>query len=239
MLFAGIAQAASAPAEPPAQASVEQAGVTFTAKSINSSAPEYEARITYPVISGLSDKTFESQLNAQLHQYASESLKSIQQRSREAASDAKKSGWEMRPYVLDISYSVHTTGKLLSFSLNHYEYTGGAHGLTNVSYYNIANLKKGKILELSDLFQPGYDYRGILSMLIRQQIAEREQQQGSLGFWYNGIAANQPFSFQNGELVIHFGQYEIAPYAAGMPSFVIPKHRYSNLLKPEIRALLS
>jgi hypothetical protein len=237
LLFTGIAAPANASAGP-LQAAAENTGITFTSKTMNSSAAEYEARITYPVISGLADKTFEAQLNAELEKYAADALTSMQRRSKEDAAIAKQQGYEFRPYVLDISYKVHNTGKLLSFSVSHYEYTGGAHGMTNVTYYNIANLEKARKLQLSDLFQPGYDYRTVLNNLIKQQIALREQQEDSLGYWFNGISKNQAFSFQDGNLVIHFGQYEIAPYAAGMPAFTIPKNQYANLLKSDIRALL-
>ncbi|WP_400162243.1 DUF3298 and DUF4163 domain-containing protein [Brevibacillus sp. TJ4] len=238
LLFTGIITPVSASAELPLQAASENTGITITSQSMNSSAAEYEARISYPQISGLADKAFEAQLNAELQKYAADSLANVQKESKQAAIAARQQGYEFRPYVLDISYKVYNTGKLLSFSVSHYEYTGGAHGMTSETYYNVANLDKGRKLELSDLFQPGYDYRTVLSNLIKQQIAVREQQEGNLGYWFEGISANQAFSIQDGNLVIHFGQYEIAPYAAGMPSFTIPKKQYANLLKPEIRALL-
>lgn len=233
--------AANAPALPaPASSGSQQAAsIVFTPKSTNFTAKEYEARITIPVISGLADKTYQAQLNAELEKHAAESLKTVQQQSKRDAELAKKEGWEMRPHVLDISYEVYTTGKLLSFGVTTYTYSGGAHGMTNVQYFNVPNLEKTHNLQLSELFQPGYDYKNVLNNLIKQQIKTEERKTGNkLPYWFEGISNNQGFSFKNGTLLIHFGQYEIAPYAAGMPAFTIPRHQFMNLLKPGIRDLL-
>lgn len=213
-------------------------GVVFTPKTMNSKTAEYEAKITIPVISGLTDKAFEAQLNAQLHKYAQDALKNTQAMSKQDAIDSKKDGWELRPHALDISCEVQTTGKLVSFSIQTYQYTGGAHGGADVTYYNIANTDKAKNLSLSDLFQPGFDYKYVLTNVIKQQMQAEAAKNGDMPYWFESISDDQSFSFEKGNLVIHFGQYEIAPYAAGMPEFTIPAHSFQNLLKPEISALL-
>lgn len=230
---------AASPVQPVAAGTQQESSIIFTPKSTNISAKEYEAKITVPIISGLSDKAFEAQLNKELQKFAAESLKNTQAQSKEDVELAKKGGWEFRPHALDISYEVIHTGKLLSFAVTTYAYTGGAHGMMNVDYYNIANLDKAQRLQLSDLFQPGFDYKYIINNLIKQQITDEEQRTGfEMSYWFEGISDNQAFSFKDGNLVIHFGQYEIAPYAVGMPSFTIPAHRYQNLLKANIRDLL-
>lgn len=230
--------APAAPAQTPASAVQVSPGIVFTPKTIYAKAAEYEAKITIPVISGLADKAYEAKLNAQLLKFAQDALKNTQTMSKQDAADAKKEGWELRPHALDISYRVLSTGKLVSFSIQTYAYTGGAHGMTVVDYYNIANQDKAKALQLSDLFQPGFDYQYVLTHIIKQQMQAEAAQNGEWPYWFESISPNQSFSFENGNLVIHFGQYEIAPYAAGMPSFPIPPHQFRNLLKPEINALL-
>lgn len=231
--------AANAPAPPAASGTQQGPSIVFTHKSTNITTKEYEARITLPVISGLTDKTYQAQLNAELEKLAAESLKTVQQQSKRDAELAKKEGWEMRPHVLDISFEVYATGKLLSFGVTTYTYTGGAHGMANVQYFNVPDMEKTHNLQLSELFQPGYDYKNVLNNLITQQIKTEERKTGNkLPYWFEGISNNQGFSFKNGALLIHFGQYEIAPYAAGMPTFTIPRHQFMNLLKPGIRDLL-
>ncbi|MEJ8544189.1 DUF3298 and DUF4163 domain-containing protein [Brevibacillus borstelensis] len=239
------ASAAAAPATAPAKATptaapVQKAqaqGVVFTSKTIQAKTAEYEANISIPVISGLKDKAYEAKLNAELQQLARNSLKETQDMSKEDAASAKKYGYELRPHALDITYKVHTNGKLVSFAVQTYRYTGGAHGMTDVAYYNIANVEKTNDLQLSDLFHAGYDYRYVLNHLIAQQIKADPDVNG-IADQFPGISENQSFSFENGKLVIHFGQYEIGPYAIGMPAFTIPTGNVFHLYKPEIAELL-
>jgi len=236
------APAAVTPAKPTVPAVQVQKpqtqGVVFTPKTIESNTREHQIKAVIPVISGLQDKAFEAQLNATLLKQAQEAVADTQQGARENAADAKKYGYDLRPYALDISYEVKSTGKLISFSVQTYVYTGGAHGMTDVTYYTIANQPKAQQLTLADLFQPGYDYRSILNQLISAQIKEENAKSGMELYSFETITDDQAFSLENGDLVIHFGQYQIAPYAAGMPAFTIPAHRFHNLLKPEIGALL-
>lgn len=234
------ASPAAAKPVPAVQAQKPQtAGVVFTPKVMSVSTKEFEGKVTIPVISGLKDKAFEAKLNADLLKEAQTGLAEGQKAGKQDAAEAKKYGWEPRPHALDISYEVHQAGKLVSFSIQTYVYTGGAHGMTNVTYYTIDNQDKAKRLKLADLFQSGYDYRSIINQLIRQQIKERTAADGYNPYSFESITDDQGFSFENGNLVIHFGQYEIAPYAAGMPSFTIPAHRFHSLLKPEILAALT
>jgi hypothetical protein len=44
------------------------------------------------------------------------------------------------------------------------------------------------------------------------------------------IKADQPFFISDGELNIYFEPYEIAPYAAGFPTFAIPFHDISSII---------
>ncbi|GED52254.1 MULTISPECIES: DUF3298 and DUF4163 domain-containing protein [Brevibacillus] len=228
--------AIAAPSAAPAQKAQVQ-GVVFTPKTIQAKTAEYEAKISIPVISGLKDKAFETKLNAELQKLAQDSLKETQDMAKEDAATAKKYGYELRPHALDISYEVHMNGKLVSFAVQTYRYTGGAHGITDVVYYNLANVEKAKNLQLSDLFRPGYDYRYVLSHLIAQQIKADPDLSG-IADGFPGVSENQSFAFENGKLVIHFGQYEIGPYAIGMPAFTIPTGNVFNLYNPEVAQLL-
>ena len=51
------------------------------------------------------------------------------------------------------------------------------------------------------------------------------------------LPANQPYLTPKG-VAIEYKQYEIACYAAGMPSFVIPYDKARPFMTPEAKALL-
>ncbi|MDC0761577.1 DUF3298 and DUF4163 domain-containing protein [Brevibacillus sp. AG] len=226
--------------KPAVQAPKPQAnGVVFTPKTITVDTKEFQGKVSIPVISGMKDKAFEAKLNATLLKEAQTGLAEGQKAGKEDAEEAKKNGWEPRPHALDISYEVYNAGNLVSFSVQTYIYTGGAHGMTDVSYYNIDNQPKSKQLKLAELFQSGHDYRTIFNQIILQQIKEETEEDGFNPYdGFESIREDQGFFFKDGNLMIHFGQYEIAAYAAGMPEFTIPAQRYQDLLKSEIREAL-
>ena len=51
---------------------------------------------------------------------------------------------------------------------------------------------------------------------------------------FRGIAEDQPFYLQNGNLVIFFGFNEIAPTVAQIPVFSIPLSNFGSALKPAL-----
>jgi hypothetical protein len=76
--------------------------------------------------------------------------------------------------------------------------------------------------KLKDLFKPGSDYVQELSRIVGKQIKEDPQYSYVFPDSYTGIAADQPFYVTDNALHLVFAPYEIAPYAAGFPTFTIP-----------------
>lgn len=117
--------------------------------------------------------------------------------------------------------------------MDYYQFTGGAHGGTERRHYNY-DLATGQEVALKDLFNQGVDYKKIINQEIGAQIKANPEggyfAQPELGF--KTIADDQPFYLADGGLVVYFAQYEIAPYAAGIPEFKIP----FSLFKSGIRA---
>ncbi|MFA7078597.1 MAG: RsiV family protein [Syntrophomonas sp.] len=48
------------------------------------------------------------------------------------------------------------------------------------------------------------------------------------------MAENQSYYIQNGVLVVYFSQYEIAPYAAGIPEFKIPLSNFQDGIRADL-----
>jgi hypothetical protein len=115
---------------------------------------------------------------------------------------------------------------ILSLYFDQYEYAGGAHGLT-VRYSDTWNLPKSKRMELSDFFPHRNNYREYIIQTIEKQI-ETELANGDSMYFENYVQlVNENFKANNfylteEGLVIYFQQYDIAPYASGIPTFVIP-----------------
>lgn len=125
------------------------------------------------------------------------------------------------PYQLISKYEVTNKRKVISLYIDYYQYTGGAHGITTRNAYSVDSATS-KLLKLKDLFTDNYNYKEPIDLEIEKQIQLDPDKYfcGKQGF--NGIDDTTKFYIKNGELIIYYGSYEIAPYASGLPEFKIP-----------------
>lgn len=108
-----------------------------------------------------------------------------------------------------------------------------ASGYEHNQFYTI-DKQTGNVVTLADLFAEGSDYLTVISENIKTQM--REQMAADEGviyflddedmpeFNFQGITEQTNFYFnENGDLVIAFDEYEVAPGYMGAPEFVIPQ----------------
>lgn len=115
---------------------------------------------------------------------------------------------------------------VLSLYFDQYEYTGGAHGLT-IRESDTWDLAKSRRMELSDFFPNNDDYVNSTIQLINSQIEQQIAEGNAMYFDDYEQLVKKNFKINNfyltkEGLVIYFQQYDIAPYAAGLPTFIIP-----------------
>lgn len=114
---------------------------------------------------------------------------------------------------------------------------------TYYKYYHI-DRKSGKIIKLSDLSED----EGFLETLekeIRQQMRSQMDNDSSKIYWLDNsvigkdyVAVTPEHNFfwnENGDLVIVFDKYEVAPGAMGTPEFTVDKALISDMLKSEYK----
>ncbi len=139
----------------------------------------------------------------------------------------KMYGGTMVPrYGLDGNYEVLYNGdKLLSVEQRGYLFTGGAHGTT---LYDVStfDLTSGKELQLSDLFKPGSDYLARINKVVAEKVAA----QPDTFFGPVEVKDGDKFYFDGKVLVVTYAPYEVAPYAAGVVSFIVPADSLSDIL---------
>lgn len=118
-----------------------------------------------------------------------------------------------------------------------------ASGYQQVKFFHI-DKKTGKEAVLSDLFVEDSDYVEIISQNILEQMKTQMQEDESKVYFYEGdgdgieegefkeIKEDQNFYFgKNGELVIVFDEYEVAPGCMGIVEFTIPLQCIESILK--------
>ncbi len=216
--------------------SVIPAGFSQSSPTISTQAVRAEGQyITVdqyiPVLHGLANQSVQSMLNSLWEKDAQAAIDNLTPELEDYIRYNQQNNFPIRPFEI---YSRYKTGTLndnfLSLYVDYYQYTGGAHGMTDRRPYNY-DLHNGQQLALADLFKPGYDYGSLINTEIKTQIAADPgiYFAGQQGF--QGITPNQHWYIEDGQLVIYFSQYEIAPYAAGFPEFKIPLTRFGDGLQ--------
>ena len=140
-------------------------------------------------------------------------------------------------FVANVDYDIKkNSDDILSIMIIYYKFAGGAHGDYEHVLYNI-DMKNGKFISLSDLFKKNIDYKTVINEEIRKQIEEliKIDKQNKGVYELEGISDKQKFYIQDDNLVIYFDLYEIAPYAAGMPEFIINVNKIDHILKTEYK----
>ncbi|MNV52651.1 Anti-sigma-V factor RsiV [compost metagenome] len=99
--------------------------------------------------------------------------------------------------------------------------------------YTKIDLRSGVFYQLKDLFKPSVDYTGTLSDIVARQIKSDPQYSYVFPDAFKGIAPDQPFFVDADALYLYFNPYDIAPYAAGFPTFRIPFAQIMGLINTD------
>lgn len=130
------------------------------------------------------------------------------------------------PYTLKATYEIYSNDQfIVSCCIVFSNYYGGAHGMEYKICYNY-NILTGKRLKLSDLFK-NESYKETINKIIETEIKRRNDEFGyEVINAFKGIGDDPKFYIKDGQLVIYFDLYEIAPYVAGIIEFTMPKEVY-------------
>lgn len=176
--------------------------------------------VKIPQINCLKNKEQEKVINNEISEWTEMWIMDVEKLAKDYFG-APKVEEPVFPYELTSNYIVKNKNEILSLYIDYYQYTGGAHGITTRKSYNI-DMDKGNKIKLANLFKENYDYKCFINKIISEEISKNPNNyfQGKDGF--KGISEEQGFYIEDGNLVVYFDYYEIAPYAFGMPEFKIP-----------------
>lgn len=183
----------------------------------------YAAKIDVPKVS--LDGQDHTAVNKTIEDYANELIAKYE---KELAADAGKDGH----YSVSSSYEVVTDSDRY-LSLRIHTTVAMASGADSTKIFTI-DKTTGEIVSLKDLFKDRPEVMEIVSSNIKSQMEEQMAADDSKAYFYNspeeavddftGITGTENFYFnQDGELVIVFDEYTVAPGYMGIVEFVIPK----------------
>lgn len=124
----------------------------------------------------------------------------------------------------------------VSLIFSNYVYTGGAHGGTSSATVNY-DLKNNRKLELADVFEPNSNYLKVLSDYSIADLKTRLKDMSD-DEWINRGAAADAENYASWNLtkkgvMITFDQYQVAAYAAGPQTVIVPFEKLKNILRKD------
>ncbi|MBO7571348.1 MAG: DUF3298 domain-containing protein [Bacteroidales bacterium] len=132
----------------------------------------------------------------------------------------------------DSIYPVFADGKLLAYINGHYEYQGGAHGLSATTY-SVYNLATGKRITEDDIFVMNDTTLKVLSDMIEEAFGVEYSSEID-DLWEDDVNyVNGNFCISADSLFYQYQPYEIGPYAMGMPRVALHKDSVKSFLKKD------
>ena len=186
-----------------------------------------DINVVVPQINGIGNKKQEDVVNDKIIKWTESWINEVKQIADEYFKDKPS---PLMPYQLYARYKVTNNSDIISFYIDYYQFSGGAHGITNRIAYNIEK-SSGNEMQLKDIFKDNYNYKDIINKEISRQISKDPDRYFTGKDGFNGIGDNQNFYIKNNKVVIYFGLYEIAPYAAGISEFIISNNLFEGNLK--------
>lgn len=110
------------------------------------------------------------------------------------------------------------TSGIMCLALSRYEYTGGAHPNSELTYHNL-DTRTGKSVAFEDVLIPGME--DSVRILAEREFREVHQLKpdedlGQAGFWFEeGFTLTNNICIGEDGITFFYNPYEIAPYAAG------------------------
>lgn len=140
-----------------------------------------------------------------------------------------------RQYAYTMATRIATSTNTVSYIIEVYQFTGGAHGGTTVNTFTYDT--KGALVTLDRLFTQSYLER--LSQLSREylyaSLGEYSREESINSGTEPKIENFSSWYVTPKTIVFIFGQYSVGPYAIGIQEFPLDKSKIADILSPEFR----
>lgn len=210
--------------------------IVVDSKSINNKSKYLDTNIKIPKII-IKDKNIEQDVNKKIEEDIMNVYKSA---NKEAENFFDNFPDLDMKFIVSSDFKIKKDTKgIISILVEYYRYSGGAHGYNENVAYNI-DITTGEFLDLDDIFKANSSYKDTLNKNIQEKIQKINvdnnlAEDSDRIYNFKGINDNQKFYLQDGSIVIFFDLYEIAPYVAGIPEFLISTELLQDEIKDEYK----
>jgi len=207
----------------------QQVTLTSVAAQDSGSNPDFTITTQTPALTGNNDprvKTFNDEMVSIVNK---------------AVADFKQNVTELTatpvpitaPSTFDLRYSlVSPPGNIFSIKFEMEGYVTGAAHPYHISQTINYDLEHGKDLSLADLFVPNSDYLDLMAKYCTDQLSQRDIGFESLELGATAMPQNyRSWNITADGLMITFDEYQVAPYAAGPQTVIIPYGELGQLIQ--------
>lgn len=132
---------------------------------------------------------------------------------------------DINEYEAEISVAqTYRSQEIATVALHQYSYVGGAHGYGSLKYVNF-DIDTGEILTIEQLIKDKNQIAKLAEKQLRTdyQIPDGESLNAEI-FWFENdkFHLSNTIGFDNGKMIIHYNQYDIASYADGPIDIELP-----------------
>lgn len=120
--------------------------------------------------------------------------------------------------------------EIICIALNSYLDTGGAHGNTNVKFFNF-NPNTGELFKMNDLVSDREGLSAIIKTQLKTEIEANANEPMENVFFGDDFKMPESLGYSDEGLIILYNPYEIASYAQGIIEFSIPFEAVTSFLK--------
>lgn len=192
------------------------------------SGKNYTIDIMYPYVGAVE----KGEVNIEINNFVESIISSFKERV------SNVDAWDGEN-TLDIYYEPYEINeRFISIRFEASEYTGGAHSNISSQSFNY-DLKEGKIISLSDIFDANKDYLNIISNKTIQYLlkvnsgtglTDEESVKGGAG----PVADNfKTFTFNKDTIVFYFDANQVAVYVAGRQDVIFPFASLKDILRSD------
>lgn len=123
----------------------------------------------------------------------------------------------------------YNSESVISIAVSSYSNTGGAHGNTNVTFYNF-DKGTGKILAINEMINDVNSFKKIAEKHFLSNVTLNDNESYDDYFFGEGFQLPENIGFNDEGLILFYNTYEIAPYAMGITEFTIPFNEIEPIL---------
>jgi len=199
---------------------IEQAGKLLC--SVLISQPIFSGEVRHPVLRRINQ--YYERFTKKLLRYADTKLRKAAEEQYQYSMDNM---FPFNPFELRSDFFItYNRDNILSLYTDVYEYRGGAHG-TTLRFADIWHVSIGCPASPAEFFPEGTNCKRLLTNAATQMASQQLSEGTAMYFDDYAVLIKKNFSSANiylteSGMALFYQQYAIAPYAEGIPVFIIP-----------------